>query len=195
MRNKKMIIAAIAISLLLVGGVAMAGYNGNGNTNLYQSTLADRVESGDITQAEADAFYQLYEELCEENNELMQRFNNTNNSKRGLFMNSEAMAEYTAKLQVKIDEVFQGLVNDGILTQAQVDSLNPFERGAGFNVEGALGDLTDEQCDAVEAAMADVHEYMGELKSDLSEAGIIGSNPRMTLDGSNKGGGVKGRRN
>ncbi|MBN2853441.1 MAG: hypothetical protein JXQ23_11965 [Clostridia bacterium] len=176
MKNKKLVIAAVVVSLLLVGGVAMASFDENGNfVNPFTTVLSEKVSNGELTQAEVDTFNKVFEAIEATDGLMMQRggmFGGRGST--GQLANSDALNTYTAAVQVKVDEVFNKLVTDGILTQEQADQVNVFERGKGFRVESTLNeDLTDEQCDAVEAAMDEIHDYMTAVRADMVSQGLM----------------------
>lgn len=191
MKNKKIIIAAVVVSLLLVGGVAMASFDENGNfVNPFTSILSEKVSNGELTQAEVDTFNKVFESIETSGGAMIQRggmFGGRSESSQ--FADSEAYAAYTASVQAKVDEVFNKLVSDGILTQEQADQVGVFERAKGFRVESTLGeDLTDEQCDAIEAAMDEIHDYMTALRADMVSQGLLN-------DGNMRGSQGRGFRN
>jgi len=156
MKNKKLLILTIVVSLLLVGSIAFAGYN------------------EDIT--------------CDEDGQALQRGGSmVERGYKAFNQDSEVMLEYVAKIQVKLSEMFDKLVTDKTLTQEQVNQIGAFELGKGMRIESTLEDLDDEQCEAIEAAMDEVHIYKNELRTELAEQGLVGRNFRTSSEDAPKG--------
>lgn len=156
MKNKKYIILALVVSLLLVGSLAFAGYN------------------EDVDCDEEGQFFGRGSSMVEK-------------GYRAFNQDSEVMVELVAKIQVKLDEIFSKLVTDKVLTQTQVDQINAFEFGRGMKIEDALGELDDAQCEAIEVAMEEMHEYKDELRAELVEEGLVGRNFKGSSDETPRG--------
>jgi len=166
MKKKKIVIIILAVSLLLVGTVALASFDENGNfINPYTQVLSQKVQDGEFTQSEVDAFNKVFASVHSED---------VMNARRGMAgtrgkMDGTAMSEYQTQIQEKVKEVLAPLVTKGVITQEQYDSISNFERAKRQSMNNMSGDLTDEQCEQVREAMTEVHQYMDDLRATVQE--------------------------
>jgi len=166
MKKKKIVIIILAVSLLLVGTVALAGFDENGNfINPYTQELSQKVQDGEFTQAEVDSFNKVFASVHSE--EAMNARRGRSGAKGN--MDTTAMSEYQTQIQEKVQEALAPLVTKGVITQEQYDSIVNAKRTKGQSMNNISGDLSDEQCEQVREAMTEVHQYMDDLRATVQE--------------------------
>jgi len=166
MKNKKVVIIILAVSLLLVGTVALANFDENGNfVNPYTQELSQKVQTGEFTQGEVDTFNKVFASV--HNEEAMNVKKGRGGAREN--MDTTAMSEYQTQIQEKVQEALAPLVTKGVITQEQYDSIVNAKRTKGQSRNNILGDLTDKQCEQVRETMTNVHQYIDELRATVQE--------------------------
>lgn len=155
MKNKKIIIALIVVAILLVGGIAVASFDENGNfVNPFTNILNKKVENGELTQAEVDTFNKVLESIHQDEAFAA--------GGKGIMDRDRLMLQDKELMQAQLSDRIDQMVADGIITADQAALLKEYCTG-GIDKE-AWADLSDEQIASLKDALAKVKEQCAPLK-------------------------------
>ena len=154
MKKKIIIVVALVVVLALGGTLAFAAVDEDGNwVNPFTNILSSKVEEGTITQGDMDTFNKVWEEIKGD----MERPDGKMGTMERPDMDTEFMSELKEVMLETAAEALDALVEEGILTAEQVESVG--DKGTNFMVF---------MKDADEETVAALKEAMTTVKDDLT---------------------------
>ncbi|MBN2853445.1 MAG: hypothetical protein JXQ23_11985 [Clostridia bacterium] len=165
MKNKKVIIVLMVVAILLVGGIAAASFDENGNfVNPFTNILSQKVQNGELTQAEVDTFYKVFDAIHQDEAFIA--------GGKGIMDRDRTMLQDKELLRTRLTDRISQMVEDGIITSEQAALLNEYCAG-GIDKE-AWANLSDEQIASLKDALAKVREQCAPLR-DFASKGMMGA--------------------